>query len=69
MKSLNRADLRAVLFCVPVPVFAGWTGGIFSEHSGEMSLRGKTQVIANCGQGFIGIAEEAFGFRRFLFED
>ena len=34
-----------------------------------MTGRGKAKIRADSGQGFIRIAEEAFGFLRFFFED
>ena len=51
------------------PVFAGGAADVGFEDSGKMAGGGKAQVGTNGGYGFVGIAEEAFGFLRFFFED
>ena len=52
-----------------IPVFSGRMTCVFLKHPGEMTLGGKTQIVADGTQGFIRIAEEAFGFLRFFFEN
>ena len=36
-------------------------GGVFFEGFGEVALGGEAQIIGDKGEGFIAVAEQAFG--------
>lgn len=51
------------------PIFAGCAADVGFEHPRKMTGGGKAEIRTDGGQGFIRIAEEAFGFLRFFFQD
>lgn len=57
------------LDCVFGAVFTRSAACVFLKNSGKVTLGGKTQVVADGSQGFIRIAEEAFGLLCFFFQN
>ena len=54
---------------ISVAVFGGGHAGVLPEHLREVPRQGEPQAGPNGGQGFVGIAEKAFGLLRFFFVD
>ena len=51
------------------PILTGCAADVGFEHSGKMTGGGKAEIGADGGEGLVRIAEEAFGFLRFFFQD
>ena len=51
------------------PILTGCAADVGFEYSGKMTGGGKAEIGADGGEGLVRIAEEAFGFLRFFFQD